>query len=198
MMRHLLQTMIDALLSADADVAVPNLRSGAYFPEWLLERRKRAESALITVVADCYLAGVSTRCMDTLLKTLGIDGLSKSQVSRVAADALTMKVCKPGRVMNSVVLVATDVNGDGHREFLGLQVASVHAKTPWHLGVIVGPQDVRSNVEPKQQWSHPGLAGPRSEGGSGVKVWVVSRRGRNIAGVEWFGEGLAWGADRRI
>jgi len=54
------------------DVAVPKLRSGTYFPEWLLERRKRAESALITVVADCYLAGVSTRRMDKLVKTLGI------------------------------------------------------------------------------------------------------------------------------
>ena len=60
------------------DVAVPKLRSGTYFPEWLLERRKRAESALITVVADCYLAGVSTRRMDKLVKTLGINSLSKS------------------------------------------------------------------------------------------------------------------------
>ena len=54
------------------DIAVPKLRQGTYFPEWLLERRKRAESALITVVADCYLAGVSTRRMDKLVKTLGI------------------------------------------------------------------------------------------------------------------------------
>ena len=108
MMRTLLQTLINALLSADADqvcgaewgqpsadrlaqrngyrhrpldtrvgtidVAVPKLRSGTYFPEWLLERRKRAETALITVVADCYLAGVSTRRMDKLVKTLGIEG----------------------------------------------------------------------------------------------------------------------------
>jgi transposase-like protein len=106
LMRSLLQTVINALLSADADavvgaeygrpsperlaqrngyrhrdmdtrvgtidVAIPTLRSGTYFPEWLLERRKRAESALITVVADCYLAGVSTRRMDKLVKTLGI------------------------------------------------------------------------------------------------------------------------------
>ena len=57
-----------------------------YFPEWLLERRKRAETALITVVADCYLAGVSTRRMDKLVKTLGIHSLSKSQVSRMSAD----------------------------------------------------------------------------------------------------------------
>lgn len=68
------------------DVAIPKLRKGTYFPDWLLERRKCAESALITVVADCYLAGVSTRRMDKLVKTLGIDSLSKSQVSRMAAD----------------------------------------------------------------------------------------------------------------
>src|SRR5690625_4458449 len=120
LMRSLLQDVINALLSADADavagaeygrpsagrsaqrngyrhrdldtrvgtidVAVPKLRTGTYFPEWLLERRKRAESALITVVADCYLAGVSTRRMDKLVKTLGINSLSKSQVSRMAAE----------------------------------------------------------------------------------------------------------------
>ena len=120
LMRQLLQTMINLLLSADADtvvgaewgkpspgrvtqrngyrhrdldtrvgtidVAIPKLRTGTYFPEWLLERRKRAETALITVVADCYLAGVSTRRMDKLVKTLGITGLSKSKVSEMAKD----------------------------------------------------------------------------------------------------------------
>jgi putative transposase len=139
------------------DVAIPKLRKGTYFPEWLLERRKRAESALITVVADCYLAGVSTRRMDKLVKTLGIDSLSKSQVSRmaadldqavaefrhrpldaagpftfVAADALTMKVREGGRVINAVVLLATGVNGDGHREVLGLRVATSETKTAWN------------------------------------------------------------------
>ena len=54
------------------DVAVPKLRQGTYFPEWLMERRKRAEAAMITVIADCYLAGVTTRRMDKLVKTLGI------------------------------------------------------------------------------------------------------------------------------
>lgn len=128
------------------DVAVPKLRSGTYFPDWLLERRKRAETALITAVADCYLAGVSTRRMDKLVKTLGIHSLSKSQVSRmaadldehvdqfrhrpldqaspftfVAADALTMKVREGGRVINAVVLIATGVNADGRREVLGLR-----------------------------------------------------------------------------
>jgi putative transposase len=183
LMRQLLQTMINILLSADADtvvgaewgkpssdriaqrngyrhrdldtrvgtidVQIPKLRSGTYFPEWLMERRKRAEAALITVVADCYLAGVSTRRMDKLVKTLRIHSLSKSQVSRmaadldehveqfrhrpledagpfmfVAADALTMKVREGGRVINAVVLVATGVNADGHREVLGVRVAT--------------------------------------------------------------------------
>jgi transposase-like protein len=139
------------------DVAIPKLRTGTYFPEWLLERRKRAESALITVVADCYLAGVSTRRMDKLVKTLGIDSLSKSQVSRmaadldehveqfrhrpldaagpftfVAADALTMKVREGGRVINAVVLVATGVNGDGHREVLGMRVATSETGAAWN------------------------------------------------------------------
>ena len=191
MMRSLLQTMINTLLSADADavvgaewgkpspdrtarrngyrhrdldtrvgtidVAVPKLRQGTYFPEWLLERRKRAESALITVVADCYLAGVSTRRMDKLVKTLGINALSKSQVSRmaadldeqveafrhrpldeagpftfVAADALTMKVRENGRVVNAVALLATGVNGDGHREVLGLRVATSETGAAWN------------------------------------------------------------------
>ncbi|MGO2823510.1 MULTISPECIES: IS256 family transposase [Brachybacterium] len=138
------------------DVAVPKLRTGTYFPEWLLERRKRAESALITVVADCYLAGVSTRRMDKLVKTLGINSLSRSQVSRmaadldehveqfrhrpldaagpftfVAADALTMKVREGGRVINAVVLVATGVNGDGHREVLGMRVATSETGAAW-------------------------------------------------------------------
>ncbi|MFI6682030.1 IS256 family transposase [Kribbella sp. NPDC050470] len=191
LMRSLLQSIINALLSADADavvgaewgrpspgrttqrngyrhrdldtrvgtvdVAIPKLRKGTYFPEWLLERRKRAESALITVVADCYLAGVSTRRMDKLVKTLGIDSLSKSQVSRmaadldatvedfrhrpldaagpftfVAADALTMKVREGGRVVNAVVLLATGVNGDGHREVLGLRVATSETGAAWN------------------------------------------------------------------
>ena len=54
------------------DLAIPKLRHGSYFPDWLLERRKRAERALTTVVATCYLLGVSTRRMDKLVGTLGI------------------------------------------------------------------------------------------------------------------------------
>ena len=105
------------------DLAIPKLRRGSYFPDWLLERRKRAERALTTVVATCYLLGLSTRRMDRLVETLGIISLSKSQVSVmakeldtaveafrtrpldagpytfVAADALVLKVREAGRVV---------------------------------------------------------------------------------------------------
>ena len=137
------------------DVKIPKLRQGTYFPEWLLERRRRAEAALTTVVATSYLLGVSTRRMDDLVKTLGITGLSKSQVSEmakdldeqvtafrsrpldagpysfVAADALTMKVREGGRVVKVAVLVATGVNADGYREILGLQVNSTEDGAGW-------------------------------------------------------------------
>jgi putative transposase len=66
------------------DAAIPKLRSGSYFPDWLLERRRRAERALTTVVATAYLLGVSTRRMEKLVETLGITRLSKSQVSEMA------------------------------------------------------------------------------------------------------------------
>jgi putative transposase len=59
------------------DVAIPRLRCGSYFPDWLLERRRRAEAALTSVVATCYLLGVSTRRMEKLVASLGITSLSK-------------------------------------------------------------------------------------------------------------------------
>ena len=67
-------------------MAIPKLRSGSYFPVWLLERRRRAEAALTSVVATCYLLGVSTRRMEKLVETLGITRLSRSQVSEMARD----------------------------------------------------------------------------------------------------------------
>jgi transposase-like protein len=137
------------------DLAIPKLRSGSYFPEWLLERRKRAEAALATVVATSYLLGVSTRRMDKLVESLDITRLSKSQVSRmageldaavaafrsrpldagpytfVAADALVLKVREGGRVVNVHALLATGVNADGHREILGVEVASAEDGPGW-------------------------------------------------------------------
>ena len=137
------------------ELAIPKLRSGSYFPDWLLERRRRAERALTTVVATCYLLGVSTRRMEKLVETLGITRLSKSQVSVmakeldehvesfrtrpldcgpytfVAADALVLKVREGGRVVGVHALVATAVNADGHREILGLDVTSGEDGAGW-------------------------------------------------------------------
>ena len=138
------------------ELAIPKLRQGTYFPEWLLERRKRAERALTSVVATCYLLGVSTRRMDKLLASLGITTLSKSQVSEmakeldshveefrtrsltdagpftfVAADALVLKVREGGRVVGVRALVATGVNNNGHREILGLHVTTSEDGAGW-------------------------------------------------------------------
>ncbi|GLY19567.1 transposase for insertion sequence element IS1081 [Kineosporia sp. NBRC 101677] len=137
------------------DVAIPKVLTGTYFPDWLLERRKRAEAALTSVVATCYLLGVSTRRMEKLVESLGITRLSKSQVSAmaadldgqveafrtrpldagpytfVAADALVLKVREDGRVANVHALVAVGVNRDGHREILGLRVTSAEDGAGW-------------------------------------------------------------------
>ncbi len=137
------------------EVAIPKLRSGSYFPDWLLERRRRAERALTTVVATCYLLGVSTRRMEKLVETLGIKRLSRSQVSVMAreldeqvesfrtrpldagpytflaVDALVLRVREGGRVVPVHALVATAVNADGHREILGLDVTSGEDGAGW-------------------------------------------------------------------
>jgi putative transposase len=137
------------------DVAVPKLRQGSYFPDWLLARRKRAERALTSVVATCYLLGVSTRRMERLVESLGVTSLSKSQVSEmakdldeaveafrsrpldagpytfVAADALVLKVRENGRVVGVHTLVATGVNAEGYREILGVAVTSAEDGAGW-------------------------------------------------------------------
>ena len=137
------------------DLAIPKLRRGSYFPDWLLDPRRRAEKALVAVVAECYVRGVSTRRVDGLVKTLGIESLSKSQVSRMAAeldemvtefrnrpldagpytygwmDALTQKVREGGRIINVAVVIAVGVNRDGHREILGLDVITTEDGAGW-------------------------------------------------------------------
>src|SRR5690606_7145881 len=68
------------------ELKIPKLRRGSYFPDWLLEPRRRAERALTAVVAQCYVEGVSTRRVDDVVKAMGIEGISRSQVSRMAAE----------------------------------------------------------------------------------------------------------------
>lgn len=137
------------------ELAIPKLRAGSYFPDWLLERRRRAEQALVTVVATSYLLGVSTRRVERLVETLGVTRLSKSQVSEMAKsldgqvaafrarpldagpypfvwlDALTQKVREDGRTVIVHALVATAVNADGYREVLGIDVVSAEDGAGW-------------------------------------------------------------------
>ena len=136
-------------------LAVPKLRTGSYFPDWLVEPRRRAERALVAVVAQCYVEGVSTRRVDDVVRSMGIDGISKSQVSELAksldetvsafrnrpldagpytyvwVDALTQKVREGDRIVNVAVVVATGVNADGHREILGLDLITTEDGAGW-------------------------------------------------------------------
>lgn len=137
------------------DVQVPKLRTGSYYPSWLLQPRRRAEQALVAVIADCYLAGVSTRRVDKLVQQMGIDGISKSQVSELAktldehveswrnrpldtgpftyvwVDALTQKVREGGRIVNVAVVHAVGINADGYRETLGIDVITSEDGAGW-------------------------------------------------------------------
>src|SRR5215211_3840588 len=123
---------------------VPRVRDGSFFPS-LLEPRKRAERALVAVVQEAYVQGVSTRRVDDLVQALGMTGISKSQVSRVCAeldaeverfrtrrlegpypyvwlDATFLKVRQTGKVISMAVVIAIGVRASGEREVLGLDV----------------------------------------------------------------------------
>jgi putative transposase len=132
---------------------VPRVRDGSYFPG-LLEPRTRAERALVAVVQEAYVEGVSTRRVDDLVKTLGLEGISKSQVSRLCAeldaeverfrtrplvgsypylwvDATFVKGRVDGRVVSLAVVVAVGVRADGVREVLGVDVGPSEDGTFW-------------------------------------------------------------------
>jgi transposase-like protein len=133
---------------------VPRVRDGSYFPA-LLEPRKRAEQALVAVVREAYVNGVSTRKVDGLVQALGLDGISKSQVSRLCEtldaeverfrhrplegsypyvwlDATFVKVRDGGRVVSMAVVVAIGVRSSGEREVLGLDVGPSEDGAFWH------------------------------------------------------------------
>jgi transposase-like protein len=126
------------------ELQVPRVRDGSFFPS-LLEPRRRAERALVGVVQEAYVQGVSTRRVDELVKALGMTGISKSQVSRLCEeldseverfrsrrlceeypclwlDATFLKVRQEGRVVSTAVVIAIAVTATGEREILGLDV----------------------------------------------------------------------------
>lgn len=162
------------------DLQIPKLRHGSYFPAWLLEPRRRAEKALTAVVAEAYALGVSTRKVEDLVQALGIEKLSKSQVSQLAKDldagvksfreraltdrfkylwldALVMKSREGGRIVNVACLVAVGVNDDGRREILGLDVVTGEDGAGW-LAFLRGLRARGlKGVELVVSDAHPGL-----------------------------------------
>jgi putative transposase len=137
------------------ELAIPKLRRGSYFPDWLLEPRRRAERALVAVVAESYVHGLSTRKVEDLVRALGIERLSKSQVSELAGtidatvaafrsrpldggpypyvwlDAHTQRCREDGRIVNVAVVVAVAVNAAGQREVLGCDVITGEDGAGW-------------------------------------------------------------------
>src|SRR5918912_1215071 len=128
------------------ELAIPKLRTGSYFPSWL-EPRRRAEQALVAVITEAYVQGVSTRKVEALIQSLGIAGISKSEVSRLCAsldaqteafrtrrldaeypylwlDARYEHVREDHRVQAMAVVIAYGVRADGVREVLGMDVTS--------------------------------------------------------------------------
>jgi len=135
-------------------LAVPKLREGAYFPEWLLEPRRRAERALVNVVCEAYVNGVSTRRVDHLVQAMGVSGISKSRVSEMAAeldavvedfrtrplegrfpylwlDGLMLRCREGGRVVQVALVVAIGVTHEGRREILGADVITSEDQGGW-------------------------------------------------------------------
>ena len=135
------------------ELQIPKLRRGSYFPS-LLEPRRRAERALLAVVEEAYVHGVSTRRVDELVEALGLTGLSKSEVSRICAeldqqmerfrnrplegeypyvwlDAKAVKVRQDGRVVNMAAVIAVGVRETGQREVLGFDVGAAETYEFW-------------------------------------------------------------------
>ena len=135
------------------ELAIPKVRPGTYFPS-LLQPRRRAEHALLAVVQEAYVHGVSTRKVDDLVKALGVDGISKSKVSRICGeldtvvaafrtrpltgehrylwvDATYHKVRVDGRVISQATVVAVGVTTDGDRQVLGIDVGPSEDRAFW-------------------------------------------------------------------
>jgi putative transposase len=135
------------------NLKIPKLRSGAYFPGFL-EPRRTVEKALVAVIQEAWIAGVSTRRVDDLVQAMGLSGISKSSVSKLCKDidervtsflqrplagewpylwldATYLKVREGGRVVSVAVIVAVAVTTEGRREIVGLHIGPSEAEIFW-------------------------------------------------------------------
>jgi len=138
---------------------IPRLRTGTYFPS-LIEPRRRAEHAIVSVIQEAYVHGVSTRKVDDLVRALGMEGISKSEMSRLCSeldvgmkqfrdrrlegeysyvwlDGKGVKVRQDRHVENYVAIVAVGVTQSGQREILGFDVGPAESHDFW-LGFLRG------------------------------------------------------------
>ena len=139
--------------AGSVDLRIPKLRKGSYFPGFL-EPRRAAEKAMVAVIQEAYVQGVSTRSVDELVKAMGMTGISKSQVSRLCTeidervkafldrpiagewpylwiDATYVKMREGGTVVSVAVIIAVAANVDGRREVLGMAVGPSEAEPFW-------------------------------------------------------------------
>lgn len=137
----------------ELELRIPKLRQGSYFPS-LLEPRRRAEKALLAVVQQAYVDGVSTRKLDELVQALGLHGIDKSRVSRICheldavvqqfrerpltgvypyvwLDALYLKVRVNHRIVNQALVIAIGVRATGEREILGFALGASEEAACW-------------------------------------------------------------------
>ena len=135
------------------ELRIPKLRRGSYFPSFL-EPRRMSEKALTAVIQEAYIQGISTRSVDDLVKALGMEGVSKSQVSRLCEqidervhtfldrpiegdwpyvwlDATYVKARRDHHIVSVAIIVAVGVNTDGRREVLGMTVGHSEAEPFW-------------------------------------------------------------------
>ena len=135
------------------NLRVPKLRQGSYFPGFL-EPRRTSEKALVAVIQEAWIGGVSTRKVDDLVQAMGLSGISKSTVSKLCKDidervhefldrplagewpylwldATYLKVRQGGRIISVAAIIAVAVNTDGRREIIGLTVGPSEAETFW-------------------------------------------------------------------
>ena len=135
------------------NLRVPKLRQGSYFPGFL-EPRRTSEKALVAVIQEAWIGGVSTRRVDELVQAMGLSGISKSTVSKLCKeidervrdfldrplegewpylwlDATYLKVRQGGRIVSVAAIVAVAVNTDGRREIIGLGLGPSEAETFW-------------------------------------------------------------------
>jgi putative transposase len=132
---------------------IPKLRQGSYFPPFL-EPRKTAERALVAVIQEAWIGGVSTRRVDELVQAMGLSGISKSQVSKLCKDidervtaflerpiegewpylwldATYLKVREGGRIVSVAAIIAVALSTDGRREIVGLGIGPSEAEPFW-------------------------------------------------------------------